>query len=190
MSDAPNQSLSPEQFRDAALREIDALYRLAHHLNPSDADDLVQETYLRALKAAERFSLGPRGIKPWLMKILSNVFRNRCRDGARLRLVGEWTFEPSDKQADAERYSHVRLADLDWEQVDERLAGAVRALPEDLRLIFLLFAVEDLKYREIAEMLGIPIGTVMSRLSRARRILLDQLQPAHRKTVRGGVAGE
>jgi RNA polymerase sigma-70 factor (ECF subfamily) len=160
-----------------AIAEMPAVYRVAYHLaatGPAEAEDLVQETYLRAFKAEGTFRLGTVGVKPWLLKILHNVFLTRIK---RVRL------EPvaSDFAHDVPQEDEVReltaqsLADIDWEQVDGRLKRAIEELPETYRTVFLLSSVEGLKYREIGEVLGTPIGTVMSRLFRARTMLLGQL---------------
>lgn len=188
--DQPAMTLHPidhaapqADFRAMALAQFDSMYRLAHHLtgNAVDADDVVQEAYLRALRAEERFELGSAGIRPWLFRILANVYRNRRRDNAVEQAVlanihDEMVEQPSDTGA-----SIVPFGEMNWEHVDGAIGQAVRSLPDGLRQCFLLFAMEDMKYREIAHVLEIPIGTVMSRLSRARRQLLKQLavaQPA------------
>lgn len=173
--------LTPERFRELAVAELDALYRLAHYLalDAAEADDLVQETYAKAFHAAPGFVLGPRGMRPWLMRILNNVLRTRRRDERRMKVGLSGVDEPVD-EAGGGLTPNARLADLDWEQVGDRLKAAVLSLPVELRITFLLFAVEDLKYREIAEVLDVPIGTVMSRLNRARQALIKRL-PAEAK---------
>jgi RNA polymerase sigma-70 factor (ECF subfamily) len=171
-----------QEFGKAALSELAAVYRLAYHLAPraDDADDLVQETYLRAFKSADRFRPAGHGLRPWLFKILNNVLRERLRSGARRPVV------LNDLGALAERGAAARAGrghtgaasrdvEIEWEQVDERLKSAIGSLPLDYRVVFLLFAVERLKYREIACVLDLPVGTVMSRLHRAREMLLEQL---------------
>jgi RNA polymerase sigma-70 factor (ECF subfamily) len=170
---SPAKAISIDEFRALALAELPAVYRLAIHLcgDRTDADDLVQETYLRALRAAERFRLSSLGIRPWLFRILHNTLRNRWRAQAAAPSV-EPLIEGSTNQPVA---GDERSDGLNWDDVDERLAAAVSALPDEFRTPFLLFAVEDLKYREIAAVLDVPIGTVMSRLARARRQLIERL---------------
>lgn len=155
---------------------------MAHHLTRRDeeAADLVQETFLRALAAQDRFELRESGVRPWLFKILHNVFFTRLardkRGPALLEEVGE-TPQAGDDQAPC-----WDLATLDWEQVDDRLKRAIDDLPPHYRSVLLLWAVEGLKYREIADVMGVAIGTVMSRLSRARALLarpLEQLAREH-----------
>lgn len=157
-----------DPFRDLMLGELDAVHRLAFHLTLSreEAEDLVQEAYLRAFKSRETFRPGePGGARPWLFKILHNLHRSRLE--RRLR-------EPrADDDLDARPAGppDVPPAAIDWEQVDDRLKGAIEALPPNLRAVLLLWAVEGLKYREIADVVGAPLGTVMSRLFRARQML-------------------
>lgn len=165
------------------LDELPALHRLSRHLadDVQEADDLLQESLLRALRAAGRFVLGPMGIRPWLFKILYNTHRNLRRDRPVERLFED--FENDTKHAAPAEPSAASLATLDWEQVDEELYAAVQSLSEDYRVIFLLFAVEQLKYREIGEVLGVPLGTVMSRLARARQQLIERLPNVRRSRV-------
>ena len=159
------------------MAEMDSVYRMAMHLsrNPHEAADLVQDTYLKAFKAEDRFELREAGARPWLFKILHNTFYTR---------VGKQKREPTmeaamlaDRQGGAEDGPEPAwdLEHLDWEQVDERLKHAIEELPDHYREVLLLWAVEGLKYREVAEVLGVALGTVMSRLYRARGILTEKL---------------
>ncbi|QDU70323.1 RNA polymerase sigma factor [Mucisphaera calidilacus] len=166
-----------DSFRQLALDEMDALYRMAMHLtrHPDEASDLVQETYLKALKAEDRFELREQGIRPWLFKILHNNFYTRV--GKRKReptiaddLIPNQTGDNGSGETPAWDLEH-----LDWEQVDDRLKHAIEDLPDHYREVLLLWAVEGLKYREIAEVLDVPLGTIMSRLYRARSILSESL---------------
>jgi len=165
------------EFQQLALAEIDAVYRMAFHLarNPDDAADLVQETYARALAAEAGFELRDRGIRPWLFKILHNVFYTN---------LGKQQREPTladdlQHEAVADELGNAApcwdLSTLDWEQVDDRLKKAVDQLAAPYRDVLLLWAVEGLKYKEIADVVGVPMGTVMSRLYRARTTLSAQL---------------
>lgn len=174
-------------FEKLSLPHLDAVYRLALQLvrNPEDAADLVQETYLKALRAAGRFEERGGGIRPWLFKILHNVFYSRVgRKG-----TGPITADDLDRVGDGapgpgEAGPGRDLSSLDWEHVDGRLKAAVDRLRPEYRTALLLWAVEGLKYREIAEIQEIPIGTVMSRLHRARSILADQLADLAEETGR------
>lgn len=167
-------------FRELALAEMDSVYRMAMHLarNPEDASDLVQETYLKAFKAEGRFELRDHGVRPWLFKILHNNFYTRVKKQKREPALGDEVLQevsggvPGEVDAPPPAWD---LAHLDWEQVDDRLKHAIDKLPDHYREVLLLWAVEGLKYREIAEVLGVALGTVMSRLYRARGILTENL---------------
>lgn len=143
---------------------------------PDDAADLVQETYLRAIRSADRFEERGGGIRPWLFTILHNAFYTRLRKDSRAPMsVDEfYSAESADGAADAPPPAWD-LASLNWEHVDERLKAAIDELSGEHREVLLLWGVEGLKYREIAGILDVPIGTVMSRLHRARRLLADAL---------------
>jgi RNA polymerase sigma-70 factor (ECF subfamily) len=166
-------ALDDETFRSLAIAELTSVYRLAVNLarDRAEADDLVQETYLRAFRAADSFRLEEFGLRPWLFRILNNVFRTRRRDNRRNTELPD----QSSVAAPAEVEAVFSTSQIDWDHVDEQLKSAILSLPDELRAVFLLFAVEDLKYREIAAVLQIPIGTVMSRLSRARSALAGAL---------------
>jgi len=169
--------LSPSEFRALAIEQIDAVHRLACHLalRPEEADDLVQETYLRALKSAKDFELNDFGVRPYLFKILHNVFNSRlARDRRRAARLDDLDDEAAITQPD-ENDPPTQLAELDWDRVDERLKQAVDELPVPQRTVFLLCAVEDLRYREIADIVQVPLGTVMSRLYHARKALAGRL---------------
>jgi RNA polymerase sigma-70 factor (ECF subfamily) len=166
------------QFDSLALQHLDAVYRMAMQLarHPDEAADLVQETYAKALKAASGFEESGGGIRPWLFKILHNVFYTRKAKSRREPTVADdlpsaQAHEPGpDEPAPA-----WDLATLDWEHVDDRLKAAVERLRPEYRSILLLWGVEGMKYREIAQIQDLPIGTVMSRLHRARSILAQEL---------------
>lgn len=164
-------------FEALALPQIDAVYRLARRLagNVAEAEDLVQETYVRAFKAFSAFELREFGIKPWLLRILYNVFcttRSRRRRGP--TLLEDVALVHAGEEWELEETSGG-LANLDWDRYDEELKAAVEGLQPDYRTVLLLWAVEELSYKEIAQVVGCPIGTVMSRLFRARKILMDRL---------------
>lgn len=166
-----------EAFQRLALNELDAVYRMALHLtrDPQEAEDLVQETFLRALRSESTFELRDSGIRPWLFKILHNAFYSRLQRQKREPTLAD----DMQHELAADELEHASpawdLASLDWEAVDERLKQAIDELDPRYRDVLLLWAVEGLKYREIAEVLDIPMGTVMSRLYRARAVLSAQL---------------
>ncbi len=149
-------------------------FALALGNDPTDAEDLAQETCLRAIGARDRFAPGTN-LKAWLFTILHNLHRNRRRDvAARPRLV---TLEALD--FDQETLGDWRGVDVERQALNRaRLADVVRALrslPPALAIPLQLVTVEDLAYAQVAEILEIPIGTVMSRIYRARRLLLRRL---------------
>jgi len=166
-----------QEFRQLAVAELESVYRMAFYLarRADDASDLVQETYLRAFKAESRFELREQGVRPWLFKILHNVFYTKVgRQRREPTLAEDLQHEAVAKELDSP--SPVwDLATMDWEQVDERIKHAIDQLPPHYRDVLLLWAVEGLKYREIAHVLDIALGTVMSRLYRARAILSQEL---------------
>jgi RNA polymerase sigma-70 factor (ECF subfamily) len=167
-----------QEFENLSLPHLDAIYRMAMQLtrHPDDAQDLVQETYLRALRASDRYEQQGGGIRPWLFKILHNVFYSRIEKAKRqAKYSSDLDQAPGNEPAPDEPTPAWSLADLDWEQVDEKLKAAIESLKPEYASVLLLWGVEGLKYREIAEIQDIPIGTVMSRLHRARSILAEQL---------------
>lgn len=166
------------QFESLSLEHLDAVYRMAMQLarHPDEASDLVQETYLKALKAADRYEPQGGGVRPWLFKILHNVFYTRLERARRQpSLAEDFSQTPTTQAGPDEPAPAWTLADLNWEHVDERLKDAIERLKPEYRTVLLLWGVEGMKYREIAEIQDVPIGTVMSRLHRARTILAEEL---------------
>ena len=170
--------LERQHFEEISLEHLDAIFRMAMQLtrHPDEAADLVQETYLKALRFADRFEEQGGGIRPWLFKILHNVFFSKLAKIKRQGLlVEDLPNAMSDNPAPDEPEPAWNLATLNWEHVDERLKDAIDKLKPEYRSVLLLWGVEGLKYREIADIQDVPIGTIMSRLHRARGILADQL---------------
>lgn len=173
------------EFERLALEQLDAVYRMALHLtrNPDQADDVVQDVYARALRpsAVDGFEdrttdAGGSSIRSWLFTITHNVFFSRVkRDKRSPQAVGEFFAEADDAPLPDDPPAAWGLATLDWEHVDDRLRAAIDDLRPEFREVLLLWGVEGLKYREIAAILDVPIGTVMSRLHRARKLLADAL---------------
>jgi RNA polymerase sigma-70 factor (ECF subfamily) len=156
-----------------ALVHLDALYHTALRLTHSrpEAEDVVQETYLRAFRNFHRFNVGTN-CRAWLFTIMRNVFLNRIRGQGREVLQGEADVrEVSDTSSSA----HVDLGNPEEEFFQTVLHGdidrALKALPLPFREAVVLTDLEGLSYREVAEVVGCPIGTVMSRLSRGRSLL-------------------
>ena len=162
-------------FEADALALVDSLYRTARRLTrvPADAEDLVQETYLKAFGAADRFTPGTN-LRAWLFTILHNTARNRARDRVRQGLtVDSELVERVADQIDGAPDTPETL--LLRDTLGPELQAAIDALPEAFREAVWLRDVEEFSYADIAQMLAIPPGTVMSRISRGRRLLFDQL---------------
>jgi RNA polymerase sigma-70 factor (ECF subfamily) len=169
-----------DAFETEALSFLDALYRTGLRMTRSEADaeDLVQETYIRAFRHRDQFTPGTN-LKAWLFRILTNTFINSYRrrssqpETTDLDKVEETTLYRRMSQGPASSSSQPEREVVD-NMVDSEVKEALEDLPEIFRSVVLL-DVEGFSYREIAEMLDIPIGTVMSRLHRARRSLQKRL---------------
>jgi RNA polymerase sigma-70 factor (ECF subfamily) len=170
------------RFEALALPHLPHLYRLAVHLTGADADaeDLVHETYMKGVRAFPGLR-DPERVRPWLSRILTRLVLDRHRARGREVAVGDL--------AELDRFS---LYDLVWDEdplpysenlhhdflaqfPDDEVRRALLALPEAYRVPLVLLYVEEPSYRELAEMLGCPVGTIMSRLHRARKILEREL---------------
>ena len=160
-----------ERFKSLALPCLDDAYTLARYLtrSASDADDAVQECYLRAFRHFDTFRGGP--IKPWLMAILRNVCHSTYAGNARLMFTAE-SGEPQTPpiwhvHSDTPEQAMLRRHDL------ETMRRLIGELPKEFREVIVLREINDLSYRDIAVVIEAPIGTVMSRLARARGLLRD-----------------
>ena len=173
--------MASDEFEAEALRHLDALYRTALRMTRSEADaeDLVQETYIRAFRFRDQFTLGTN-MKAWLFRILTNTFINTYRRKTAqpevTDLDGIDEFSLYRRMADDRAASTAPdpEAELLNSVVDTEVTDALEELPEKFRTTVLL-DVEGFSYKEIAEMLSIPIGTVMSRLHRGRKFLQKRL---------------
>jgi RNA polymerase sigma-70 factor (ECF subfamily) len=166
------------RFEEEALALADQVYRVARHLAPSkdEAEDLVQETYARAFRSWKSYTPGTN-LRAWLLRILTNLNIDRGRRSQRA---------PQTTALEAnDYYLYDKLADSDGgagdeERVVERLSqddivSALAAVPHDFRDVIVLVDIGDFSYQDAANILDIPIGTVMSRLHRGRRILKREL---------------
>ena len=168
-------SARPETFDREAAAQFPSVQRAARRLtrNATEAEDLVQDTYVRAFRGARHFRAGTN-LKAWLLTILRHAHLNRRRQAARAIVeVDEVRVERFSQRAEHGDTPERRLLER---TLDARLKEAHEALPLALRQTLWLRDMEELPYAEIAARLGIPVGTVMSRLSRARQLLYERVK--------------
>lgn len=172
-------ALRHAQFQELALPLADRLYATALRMmgNTAHAEDLVQDTYFKAWQNFEKFEIGTN-FKAWIFKILTFLYRNERRSAKhREQTVDFAANDLIEAHAEGEP---TATPELDWNKlypdlVEDEFKQALDRLSEDQRSVFLIVTLGELSYQECAEALDIPIGTVMSRLFRARKILQDEL---------------
>lgn len=167
-------------FEDDAMEFAPQLYSAALRMtrNPADAEDVVQETYLKAYRGYGSFKEGTN-LKAWLYRILTNTYINKYRKAQRRpnevelgELQDLYLYKRLGETSGASESAETQALDM---FVDEDIIEAIESLPEAFRLPVLYADVDGFSYKEIAEILDIPIGTVMSRLHRGRKALQRQL---------------
>jgi len=182
-----NRQLSKEEkdrrFEAELMPVIDALYNFAYRLtlDEDDANDLVQETYLKAYRFFDYFEQGTNA-KAWLFRILKNSFindfRRKSKQPAKVdysEIEGYYNSEEVESEADAGGSTTDLRVQVSQELIGDEVARALNSLPIDFRTVIILCDLEGFTYEEMAKILDIPIGTVRSRLHRARQSLKEKL---------------
>jgi len=180
MTQDNNTKLYDRIFEEEFLPQIDALYTFAYHLtyNEDDANDLVQETYLKAFRFIDKYNEGTNA-KAWLFKILKNAFINQYRRKSKQPTQVDYeditSYQDVEEDTNLPGYADLR-EEMFQSMIGDEVTNAINALPVDFRVVILLCDIEGFTYEEISKILDIPIGTVRSRLHRARNMLKDKLR--------------
>ena len=170
-------------FESELLTQIDALYTFAFHLcyNEADANDLVQETFLKAFRFIANYQKGTNA-KAWLFKILKNIFINDYRKKAKMPVKVDYEDITSYHSKDNSYNEFYDLREeLFKDLMGDEVSAALNAIPLEFRTIILLCDIEGFTYEEISKIIDIPIGTVRSRLHRARKLLREKLRDYAKK---------
>lgn len=167
-------------FETEFLPQIDALFTFAYHLtyNEDDANDLVQETYLKAYRFIDKYHEGTNA-KAWLFKILKNAFINQYRRKSKqpTKVDFEEVVSYQSEEDDTQYSSYMDLREEMFQHMmGDEVTNAINALPVDFRVVILLCDIEGFTYEEISKILDVPIGTVRSRLHRSRNMLKEKLR--------------
>ena len=180
-----NSILVGNEFQALAFEHVDSLYNTALRMtkNALDAEDLLQDVYLRAFRFFHRFEKGTN-FKAWIFKILTNTYINQYRKKINkpyhvdLEKI-KYNYDIKETTAQTSAQESERL---DYETLfDDEIKNALQQIPDEFRVVVLLADVESFSYKEVAKIIGCPIGTVMSRLSRGRKQLQNYLREYARK---------
>lgn len=175
-----NKNKTATDFEALTMEHLDALYGAALRLtrSPRDAEDLVQDTYLKAFRFFDSFERGTN-IKAWLFKIQTNTFINKYRRKVKERELAEAPPEDVvlDRFVSSENYLALKEPENEFfdKLLSDEVLEALDQVPVDFRMVVILADIQGFSYKEIAEIVGCPVGTVMSRLFRGRRILQKAL---------------
>lgn len=173
-----NNSPLHERFEKEFLPHLEALHSFAFHLcyNEEDADDLVQETFLKAFRFIDKFEEGTNA-KAWLFKILKNAYINQYRKESKRPTRVDYedvAVYNEEEEGQVTGYYDLR-EDVFEKMIGDEVSTALNLLPEEFRTVILLCDIEGFSYEEISKIIDIPIGTVRSRLFRARNMLKEKL---------------
>lgn len=174
----PSKTKYDKIFENELLPHVGALQTFAYHLtyNQDDADDLVQETYLKAYRFIDKYDEGTNA-KAWLFKILKNAYINEYRKRVKQPTKVDYEEIVAYHDTDDDRisgYSDLR-EEIFLHMMGDEVTSAINSLPIDFRTVILLCDIEGFTYEEIASIIDVPIGTVRSRLFRARNLLKEKL---------------
>jgi len=176
MSDGKAEQGLSWDFEAATMPFVDSLYNTAYRMtrNAHDAEDLVQETYFKAYRHYDKFQEGTN-LKAWLFKIMKNTFINNYRKKQRIPPQSDFADLEGGMESRVREDAAGRIKSPEEEFletiVDEQVQAAMDSLPADYRMAVILADLEGFSYKEIAEILEVPVGTVMSRLYRGRKLL-------------------
>ena len=180
MTEAKSQEPRAWDFRAATMPFMDALYNTAYRMtrNAQDAEDLVQETYFKAYRYYDKFEEGTN-LKAWLFRIMKNTFINNYRKNQRIPPQTDFADLEGGLETRVREDAAGRIKNPEEEFlaniVDEQVKEAMDGLPTDYRMAVVLADLEKFSYKEIAEILEVPVGTVMSRLYRGRKLLEEAM---------------